>query len=92
MVHPLTGQTLKESDFIYLHRGGTGYAAANDQLEGKKHRPAMFCAQSNKIIAKTTTVDGRGKISKTFLLIFPSFLCLLSTKLMAKWSRVPSKL
>ena len=44
MVHPLTGQTLKESDFIYLHRGGTGYAAANDQLEGKKYRPALFCA------------------------------------------------
>ena len=52
MVHPLTGQTLKESDFIYLHRGGTGYAAANDQLEGKKYRPALFCAQGNKIITK----------------------------------------
>ena len=38
------------------------------------------------------TVDGRGKISNKFLLIFPSFLCLLSTKLMAKWSRVPSQL
>ena len=39
-----------------------------------------------------STVDGRGKISNTFLLIFPTFLCLLSTKLMAKWSRVPSQL
>ena len=37
-------------------------------------------------------MDGRGKISNKFLLIFPSFLCLLSTKLMAKWSRVPSQL
>ena len=40
----------------------------------------------------SNTVDGRGKISNNFLLIFPSFLCLLSTKLMAKWSRVPSQL
>ena len=40
----------------------------------------------------TSTVDGRGKVSNTFLLIFPTFLCLLSTKLMAKWSRVPSQL
>ena len=37
-------------------------------------------------------MDDRGKISNTFLLIFPSFLCLLSTKLMAKWCRVPSQL
>ena len=40
MRHPLTGQALKESDIIYLHRGGTGYSAANDQLEGKKYRPS----------------------------------------------------
>ena len=44
MSHPLTGQALKESDIIYLHRGGTGYAAANDQLEGKKYRPSCFTA------------------------------------------------
>ena len=41
---------------------------------------------------QNTTVDSREKISNTFLLIFPSFLCLLSTKLMAKWSKVPSQL
>ena len=39
-----------------------------------------------------STVDGRGKISNTFLLIFPTFLCLLSTKFVAKGSRVPSQL
>jgi len=42
--HPLTGQTLKESDIIYLHRGGTGYAAANDQLDGQKYRPGQAAA------------------------------------------------
>ena len=41
MRHPLTGQALKDSDIIYLQRGGTGYAAANDQLEGKKYRPSL---------------------------------------------------
>ncbi len=41
MRHPLTGQSLKESDIIYLERGGTGYSAANDQLEGKKYRPNL---------------------------------------------------
>lgn len=41
MRHPLTNQALKESDIIYLHRGGTGYSAANDQLEGKKYRPNL---------------------------------------------------
>ncbi len=41
MSHPLTGQTLKDSDIIYLHRGGTGYASTNDQLEGKKYRPNL---------------------------------------------------
>ena len=39
--HPLTGQTLKENDIIYLHRGGTGFSAANDQLEGVKYRPTL---------------------------------------------------
>jgi len=41
MRHPLTGQTLKESDIIYLQRGGTGYASANAKLEGKKYRPSL---------------------------------------------------
>ena len=41
MRHPLTDQSLQESDIIYLHRGGTGYAAANDQLEAKKYRPSL---------------------------------------------------
>lgn len=41
MRHPLTGEALKETDIIYLHRGGTGFSAANDQLEGKKYRPTL---------------------------------------------------
>ena len=44
MRHPLTDHSLKESDIIYLHRGGTGYSAANDQLEAKKNRPSMAIA------------------------------------------------
>lgn len=42
MVHPLTGQTLKEEDIIPLQRGGTGYSAANDtSLNAKRHRPQL---------------------------------------------------
>jgi hypothetical protein len=42
MIHPLTGQTLKESDIIYLQRGGTGYSAANQStLNAKRHRPQL---------------------------------------------------
>lgn len=44
MCHPLSGQKLKDQDIIYLHRGGTGYAAANAQLEGKKYRPSLAMA------------------------------------------------
>merc|ERR1719219_3080513 len=41
MRHPLIGEALKETDIIYLHRGGTGFSAANDQLEGVKYRPTL---------------------------------------------------
>ena len=42
MTHPLTGQTLKEDDLIYLQRGGTGYSAANSStLNAKRHRPQL---------------------------------------------------
>ena len=42
MIHPLTGQTLKDEDLIYLQRGGTGYSAANSStLNAKKHRPQL---------------------------------------------------
>nr|ACO10252.1 Nitric oxide synthase-interacting protein [Caligus rogercresseyi] len=44
MVHPLSGQTLKESDIIYLQRGGTGYAASNSQLEASHYRPSLGIA------------------------------------------------
>ena len=53
---------------------------------------SMFDLKLKNLGVLNSTVDGRGKISNTFLLIFPSFLCLLSTKLLAKWSRVPSQL
>lgn len=39
MVHPLTGEKLHDDDIIYLQRGGTGYAAANKQLEAAHYRP-----------------------------------------------------
>ncbi|CRK90190.1 CLUMA_CG003904, isoform A [Clunio marinus] len=41
-IHPLTNEKLKESDIIYLQRGGTGYSAVN-QLEAKTSRPALQC-------------------------------------------------
>ena len=42
MLHPLTGQMLKEGDIIYLQRGGTGYSATNeDSLRAEKYRPNM---------------------------------------------------
>lgn len=41
MVHPLTGQILKEEDIIYLQRGGTGYSAANKNLEANHYRPTL---------------------------------------------------
>ena len=44
MVHPLTGQTLKDKDIIPLQRGGTGYAATNDQLKATKYRPSSLLA------------------------------------------------
>lgn len=41
---PLTGKKLKESDIIELKRGGTGYSAAGDNLEGKVYGPTMMCS------------------------------------------------
>ncbi|XP_063987344.1 nitric oxide synthase-interacting protein homolog isoform X1 [Diachasmimorpha longicaudata] len=40
-VNPLDGKVLKESDIIPLQRGGTGYSAVNDNLEGKHERPVL---------------------------------------------------
>ncbi|XP_044732874.1 nitric oxide synthase-interacting protein homolog [Chrysoperla carnea] len=40
-LHPLNGQKLTEKDIIVLQRGGTGYATANDNLEGKHYRPVL---------------------------------------------------
>ncbi len=40
-IHPLSGQKLEESDIIPLQRGGTGYAAANNQLKAKHYRPSL---------------------------------------------------
>ena len=37
-------------------------------------------------------VDGKGGLSDKFLVIFPLFVPLLATKLMAKWSRAPGQL
>ncbi|KAM7356081.1 nitric oxide synthase-interacting protein homolog isoform 1-T2 [Cochliomyia hominivorax] len=41
MLHPLTGQKLKEKDIIPLQRGGTGYSSTNENLEGKEKRPML---------------------------------------------------
>ncbi|KAJ9598438.1 hypothetical protein L9F63_010882 [Diploptera punctata] len=40
-LHPLTGEKLKETDIIYLQRGGTGYSITNKNLEGKHERPVL---------------------------------------------------
>ena len=40
MRHPLTSQ-VKDEDIIYLQRGGTGYAATNEKLQGSKYRPNL---------------------------------------------------
>lgn len=44
MIHPLSGQTLKEKDIILLQRGGTGYASTNDQLKAIHYRPSSLLA------------------------------------------------
>ena len=41
MIHPLNNQKLKDSDFIPLQRGGTGYSTTNDNLQAKEERPAL---------------------------------------------------
>ncbi|XP_066600324.1 nitric oxide synthase-interacting protein homolog [Prorops nasuta] len=40
-INPLDGSKLTEADIIPLQRGGTGYAAVNDSLEGKHIRPVL---------------------------------------------------
>jgi nitric oxide synthase-interacting protein len=40
-IHPLTNAKLTEKDIIPLQRGATGFASANDNLEGKKARPNL---------------------------------------------------
>ena len=42
--HPLTGQTLTDSDLIYIQRGATGFSAANDNLLAEKYRPTLAIA------------------------------------------------
>ena len=41
MKHPLTGEQLTEDDIIPLNRGGTGFSATNDGLEGRSIRPVI---------------------------------------------------
>ncbi|KAI4491998.1 hypothetical protein M0802_010123 [Mischocyttarus mexicanus] len=40
-INPLDNSKLTEEDIIPLQRGGTGYAAVNDSLEGKHERPVL---------------------------------------------------
>lgn len=40
-INPLDNTKLTEADIIPLQRGGTGYAAVNDCLEGKHERPVL---------------------------------------------------
>lgn len=42
--HPLTGEKLTKSDIIYLQRGGTGFAATNQDLTGHTRRVNMELA------------------------------------------------
>eukprot|EP00088_Acartia_fossae_P019535 TRINITY_DN21418_c0_g1_i3.p1 TRINITY_DN21418_c0_g1~~TRINITY_DN21418_c0_g1_i3.p1 ORF type:complete len:312 (-),score=113.37 TRINITY_DN21418_c0_g1_i3:77-949(-) len=42
--HPLTGQTLKEKDIIYIERGATGFSSANKELLSERHRPSIAIA------------------------------------------------
>ncbi|XP_076289278.1 nitric oxide synthase-interacting protein homolog [Lasioglossum baleicum] len=40
-INPLDSTKLSEADIIPLQRGGTGYAAVNNHLEGKHERPVL---------------------------------------------------
>lgn len=42
MLDPINGKPLTDNDIIPLQRGGTGYAAANQQLEAAIKRPVMM--------------------------------------------------
>ena len=39
--HPLTGQSLKEKDIVYIQRGATGFSAANQELMAERHRATL---------------------------------------------------
>lgn len=39
--HPLTGQSLKEKDIIYIQRGATGFSSANSELLAERSRPTL---------------------------------------------------
>jgi ATP-dependent exoDNAse (exonuclease V) alpha subunit len=41
MIFPIGDVALKESDFVALRRGGTGFASANKELQAKLYRPVM---------------------------------------------------
>lgn len=41
MLHPITGEKLKEKDIIMMQRGGTGFAGSGVELNAKKYNPAM---------------------------------------------------
>ena len=41
MLHPLTGDKLKDKDIIPLQRGGTGFAGSGVELNAQKYNPAM---------------------------------------------------
>ncbi|XP_033221849.1 nitric oxide synthase-interacting protein homolog [Belonocnema kinseyi] len=40
-INPLDNSKITEEDIIPLQRGGTGYSAVNDNLEGKHERPVL---------------------------------------------------
>ncbi|CAF0731196.1 unnamed protein product [Brachionus calyciflorus] len=41
MIDPINGKKMTEKDFIYIQRGGTGYAGSGVTLQSKKVGPAM---------------------------------------------------
>lgn len=42
--HPLTGQSLREKDIIFIQRGSTGFSAANAELIAERDRPTLAIA------------------------------------------------
>lgn len=41
MIDPINGKTMKESDFIPLQRGGTGYSSSN-KLKAEIKKPVLM--------------------------------------------------